>query len=201
MDIGTTATFTLAFLVFAASPGPDNLTIVSKTVNDGPAHGIAYGCGVVASIAGFVILAALGLNALAGAAGDHLRVVRYIGAAYLVYTGVAMWRAPAVVAPRRLRGGLARLFGVGFLLNVSNPKMPVFYLALLPGVLGTRPLTAADTMTLLAVIVAVEALVIGVHVGLALRARAALARPRRLRALNRGAGALMIGAGVLVASR
>lgn len=201
MDLGTTATFALAFLVFAASPGPDNITILSKTVNQGPAHGIAYGCGVVASIACFVILAAFGLNALAGAVGENLRLVRYFGAAYLVYTGIAMWRAPVPAVPRRLRGGLARLFGLGFLLNVSNPKMPIFYLALLPGVLGARPLTAADTLALLAVILLVEALVIGVHVGVALRAWAALARPRRLRALNRGAGALMVGAGVLVASR
>ena len=91
MDITTTATFALAFLVFAASPGPDNITIVSKTVNDGPAHGIAYGCGVVASIAGVVVLAALGLNVLAGAVGDHLRLVRYLGAAYL---------APAAASPQ-----------------------------------------------------------------------------------------------------
>ncbi len=79
--------------------------------------------------------------------------------------------------------------------------MPIFYLALLPGVLGARPLTTVDTLVLLAVILAVEALVVGGHVFVALRARTALAQPRRLRTLNRGAGALMIGAGVLVASR
>lgn len=201
MDLATTATFALAFFLFAASPGPDNLTILSKTVNDGPAHGVAYGCGVVASIGCFVMLAAVGLDAVAGAAGDHIRFLRYAGATYLVYTGVSMWRAPVTVAPRRLRGGLLRLFGLGFLLNVSKPKMPVFYLALLPGVLGTRHLTAVDTLVLLAVILAVEALVIGGYVVLALRARSALARPRRLRALNRGAGALLVGAGVMVAAR
>lgn len=211
IDTGTLATFALAFSVFAASPGPDNLTVLSKTVSDGPAHGIAYGCGVAACICGFVVLAALGLDALAAAAGEHLRALRYLGAAYLVYVGLRMWRAPAAMPPPGLpgarsrggtaRGGLARPFGLGFLLNASNPKMPVFYLALLPGVLGTRHLTAADTLALLAVILLVEALVIGGHVGLALRARAALARPRRLRALNRGAGALMVGAGVLVAAR
>lgn len=201
MDIHTTATFALAFLVFAASPGPDNITILSKTVNDGPAHGIAYACGMVASICCFVVLAALGLNVLVGTVGEHLGVVRYLGGAYLIYVGVAMWRAPVAVAPRRLRGGLLRLFGLGFLLNVSNPKMPVFYLTLLPGVLGARHLMAGDTLVLVAVILAVEALVIGAHVALALRSKAALARPRRMRALNRGAGALMIGAGVLVASR
>ncbi len=201
MDITTTATFALAFLVFAASPGPDNITVLSKTVNDGPAHGIAYAAGMVASILGFVVLAALGFNALSATLGEHLRLVRYAGAAYLVYTGIAMWRAPVALAPRRLRGGLARLFATGFLLNVSNPKMPIFYLALLPGVLGTRPLTLPDTLILLGVILLVEALVVGAHVLVALRAKAALAQPRRLRALNRGAGALMIGAGALVASR
>lgn len=140
-------------------------------------------------------------NALAGAVGEHLRLLRYLGAAYLVYTGVGMWRAPVAVASRRVRGGLVRLFGIGFLLNVSNPKMPIFYFALLPGVLGVRPLSLAGTATLLAIILAVEALVVGAHVLVAVRAKAALSEPRRVRALNRGAGALMIGAGALVASR
>ncbi len=204
IDLGTLATFALAFLVFAASPGPDNVTVLSKTVNEGPAHGIAYGCGVAASICGFVVLAALGLDAVASAAGEHLRLLRYLGAAYLVYTGIRMWRAPTAVAPRedgRRRAGLLRLFGLGFLLNASNPKMPVFYLALLPGVLGARALTVSDTLALLAVVLAVEVAVVGGHVALALRARSALSRPRRLRALNRGAGALMVGAGALVAAR
>ncbi len=50
MEIQTIFTFCLAFFVFAASPGPDNLTILSKTVSSGPAQGIAYGIGVVCSI-------------------------------------------------------------------------------------------------------------------------------------------------------
>ena len=90
---------------------------------------------------------------------------------------------------------------MGFLLNVSNPKMPIFYLALLPGVLGTRGLTVSDTLGILAVILAVEVLVVGAHVLVALKAKAALTQPHRVRALNRGAGALMIGAGALVAAR
>ena len=178
MDLTTAATFALAFLVFAARPGPDNITVLSKTVNEGPAHGIAYACGMVASILGFVVLAALGFDAAAAAVGDHLRLVRYAGAAYLVYTGVALWRAPVAVAARPLRGGLGRLFAMGFLLNASNPKMPIFYLALLPSVLGAQRITAADTSALLAIVVAVEVLVVGAHVGLALRAKAALSHPR-----------------------
>jgi threonine/homoserine/homoserine lactone efflux protein len=90
MSLDTLLTFGIAFLVFAASPGPDNLTILSKTIARGPAYGLAYGSGVMASIAGFVILSALGLNALASFASENLRVVQYVGAGYLIYTGVAM---------------------------------------------------------------------------------------------------------------
>ena len=64
-----------------------------------------------------------------------------------------------------------------------------------------RPLSFADAAVILGIVLAVETLVIGGHVLVALKARAALSRPRRVRAMNRGAGALMIGAGALVASR
>lgn len=56
---------------------------------------------------------------------------------------------------------LGRLFLTGLLLNISNPKMPIFYLALLPGVLGIRPLTIYDTIELLLIIAAIEVIVIG----------------------------------------
>ena len=201
MDMQTLLTFAIAFFVFAASPGPDNLTIVSKTVSVGPAHGLAYGAGMVLSILGFVIFAAMGLNAVAQALNENFRFVQYAGAAYLIYTGVQMWRAEPVMAARTPRGGLGRLFLTGFFLNLTNPKMPIFYLALLPGVLGTHSLTASDTAELMLVILLVEILVVGFHVAAASRARRFIATPRRIKALNQGAGSLIIGAGVLVASR
>lgn len=201
MDIQTVFTFCLAFFVFAASPGPDNLTILSKTVSNGPSHGIAYGVGVVCSIFLFVIFAAIGFNALAQYLNENLRFIQYVGAIYLIYTGVMMWRSKAGIEPRVMRGGLARLFLTGFLLNISNPKMPIFYLALLPGVLGIRPLTIGDTVELLIIIALVEVVVIGGHVYVGYKAKSALAEPKTIGLINRGAGALMIGAGVLVASR
>ena len=201
MPLETLATFAVAFFVFAVSPGPDNLTILSKTITRGPQYSIAYGAGVVLSILGFVILSAVGFNALAQHINEHLHIVQYVGALYLIYTGIAMWRASSSIEPRSLRGGVLGLFCAGFLLNISNPKMPIFYLALLPAVLGTENLTPAKVGLLLLLIAGIEAIVIGGHVLLAYRARFYLNDPHRLRILNRGAGSLMIGAGVLVASR
>lgn len=201
MALPTILTFSLAFFVFAASPGPDNLTIVSKTVSSGPAHGVAYGVGVVCSIFLFVILAAIGFNAIARYMNENLRFIQYVGAVYLIYTGIMMGRSKPDIKPRVIRGGLIRLVVAGFLLNISNPKMPIFYLALLPGVLGIRPLGMSNTLELLSIIAAVEVIVVGGHVLLGYKAKTALADPNKTSTLNRGAGGLMVGAGVLVASR
>ncbi|TJX49356.1 MAG: LysE family translocator, partial [Mesorhizobium sp.] len=81
--------------------------------------------------------------------------------------------------------------------NLGNPKMPLFYVALLPNVVGTS-LTSAHLGILIAVILAVEIVVIGGHVVLAGRARSLLRTPRIVRRVNRAAGGVMIGAGVAV---
>ena len=60
MDMTTLIAFAVAFFVFAASPGPDNMTIVSRTITHGAASGLAYGAGTVAGILIFLTLAALG---------------------------------------------------------------------------------------------------------------------------------------------
>ena len=198
MDIASLTAFAAAFLVFAASPGPDNVTIMARTVSHGAAAGIAYGAGTVTGILIFLFLAVFGLSLVAEELGMAMTVLRYAGAAYLVWMGVRLWFAEPVPADHAVvtgRSGLAASFATGVLLNLGNPKMPLFYIALLPNVVGPN-LTMEQAGVLALVIVAVEVLVIGGHVVLAGRARAALKRPAVLRRVNRGCGAVMVGAGV-----
>ncbi len=202
MDAPTLLAFAAAFFVFAASPGPDNMTIVARTLSHGAASGIAYGLGTVTGILVFLVLAAAGLSALAGEMGGAMTVLRFLGAAWLVWTGVRLWRAPAKVPTGRAgagRGGLAGAWATGVALNLGNPKMPLFYIALLPNVVGAD-LTAGTVTELAAVILAVEAVVIGGHVVLAGRARRFLRTPAAVRRMNRTAGSVLIGAGVAVAA-
>lgn len=202
MDIATLFAFAAAFLVFAASPGPDNMTIVARTLSHGTASGLAYGAGTVAGILIFLVLAAVGLSVLAAEMGGVMTVLRYVGAAYLIWMGVRLWTAPAVapsLKPTADRRGLSAVFATGLLLNLGNPKMPLFYVALLPNVVGTE-LSLAQVGALAAVILMVEALVIGGHVVLAARARDLLREPHIVRRVNRTAGAVMVGAGVTVLS-
>lgn len=200
MDITTLLAFAAAFFVFAASPGPDNMTIVARTISHGAASGIAYGLGTVAGILIFLMLAAFGLSVVAAEMGVLMTVLRYAGAAWLIWTGIKLWMAEPVVPelqPVAERGGLLAVFATGVALNLGNPKMPLFYIALLPNVVGAS-LTPDHVVALTAVILIVEAVVIGGHVVLAGRARRLLRTPAMVRRINRTAGGVMIGAGAAV---
>ncbi len=204
MDILTLATFAAAFFVFAASPGPDNMTIVARTLTHGTGAGIAYGLGTTSGILIFLALATVGLSVLASEMGIAMTVLRYAGAAWLIWTGIKLWTAkPMVIAARQdqRNSGLLAGYFTGIALNLGNPKMPLFYIALLPNIAGPT-LDAAMAFELAIVILAVEAVVIAGHIGLALRSRRLLNAPKIMRRVNRAAGTVMIGTGAIaLASR
>lgn len=204
MDYSTLLAFAAAFFVFAASPGPDNMTIIARTISNGAASGIAYGAGTVVGILIFLSLSAFGLSLLAAEMGIVMMILRHVGAAYLIWMGIKLWMAEPVVPelqPVPEKCSLLTVFATGVALNLGNPKMPLFYVALLPSVVGSS-LTPSQVMVLAVVILAVEAFVIGGHVILAGRARKLLRTPAVVRRVNRTAGGIMAGAGVaIVAAR
>ncbi len=199
MDVAALAAFAAAFLFFAASPGPDNLTIVARTIAQGALSGIAYGAGTCTGILLFLALAVFGLSVVASEMGAVMTVLRYGGALYLIWTGIKLWTAEPIVPALvpQPSGNVLGAYVTGVVLNLGNPKMPLFYIALLPNVVGTQ-LTTGDGFMLALVILAVEVIVVGGHVLLASRARRALRNPLVVRRANRAAGTVMIGAGAAV---
>ncbi|XUY25880.1 LysE family translocator [Agrobacterium sp. rho-8.1] len=201
MDMMTLIAFAATFFVFAASPGPDNMTIVARTITHGAASGLAYGAGTVAGILIFLTLAAFGLSIVAAEMGTLMTLLRYAGAAYLIWMGIKLWTAESIMPELqtvRARGNLLSIFATGMALNLGNPKMPLFYVALLPNVVGAS-LTVDHLAVLAGVILAVEAVVIGGHVALAVRARTLLRSEKIVRRVNHTAGGVMIVSGVAVA--
>lgn len=198
MDLSLFFSFAAAFFVFAASPGPDNMTIVARTVSHGPLSGLAYGLGTVCGILVYLALAVFGLSLLAQEMGTLMVVLRYLGGAYLVWMAYRLWTAPAEMpeSPASGRGrDFAKLFLTGMALNLGNPKMPLFYVALLPNFVG-GDFSARQFLTFVTAIVAVEIIVIGGHIGLARKARAVLKRPAMIRRANRSMAVLFFGAGI-----
>jgi threonine/homoserine/homoserine lactone efflux protein len=129
---GTLAVFAAACLALLVVPGPAVLYIVAQSAAQGRRVGLASVAGIHLGTLVHVAAAAVGLSALIVASATAFSVVKYVGAAYLVYLGVRrlLEHTPTDLAyqPEPLR----RAFGRGVVVNVLNPKTALFFLAFLP---------------------------------------------------------------------
>lgn len=128
--------FLAAALVLLLIPGPVVLYIFARSVEQGRAAGFVSILGINAATLVHVLAATLGLSALLASSALAFGVVKYAGAAYLVWLGLKklLGRAEPTGAPEQGRGarGHARLFRDGFMVNLLNPKTALFFLAFLP---------------------------------------------------------------------
>jgi threonine/homoserine/homoserine lactone efflux protein len=136
-DMSTLALFAVAAVTLLVIPGPAVLYIVTRSVDQGRAAGLASVCGVHVGTLVHVAAAALGLSALLVSSATAYHAVRWLGAAYLIWLGVRRLLArdedaPAAPGPGARRRGLGRIFAQGVVVNVLNPKTALFFLAFLP---------------------------------------------------------------------
>ena len=133
-DPASLALFLTAALVLLVVPGPAVLYIVSRSVEQGPLAGIVSTLGVAAGTVCHSAAAALGLSALLISSAIAFEVVKYLGAAYLVYLGVRhlATREGASLVHDLGRRALSRIFAEAVVVNVLNPKTALFFLAFLP---------------------------------------------------------------------
>jgi threonine/homoserine/homoserine lactone efflux protein len=196
--------FAAALCVAAASPGPMAAAITARSMAFGFRSGAAMAVGAIFGDFLFASLAMFGLAALSLWFETAVVALKYVGAAWLIWLGVKLIRAPA--APLRAPGAappadsLRRAFLSAVLIGVGNPKAALFYLAVFPGFFNIARLTALDAAAILAVIAPI--LIGGNLLWAALAARAArlLRSARAVRAVNRASGGVLAGAGVAVAA-
>jgi threonine/homoserine/homoserine lactone efflux protein len=126
--------FVSAAAILLAIPGPAVLYIVSRSIGQGrnPGFVSAFGIGVGTLI--HTVAAAVGLSALLVSSATAFSVVKYLGAAYLIYLGIQkLRRADSFdVSPGAARASLSRVFTQGIVVNVLNPKTALFFFAFLP---------------------------------------------------------------------
>jgi threonine/homoserine/homoserine lactone efflux protein len=133
-DATTFALFAVACLAFLAIPGPSVFYIVTRSLVQGRRAGVTSMLGVQAGGLVHVVAAAFGVSALIASSAAAFTVVKYAGAAYLVFLGVRKLFARDTEQPEFVldRASSARLFGHGVVVNVLNPKTALFFLAFLP---------------------------------------------------------------------
>jgi len=135
-DVSTLVLFAAACLALTASPGPDMLLIASRSATQGNASGFATLAGIQVGTYCHALAAAFGLSQLFLVVPVAYDVVRYAGAAYLLYLAWKAFRAPGLASGApvtdRERFTAATVFRQGLLTNLLNPKMALFVLALFP---------------------------------------------------------------------
>ena len=203
MTLEMTAAFVGAFFLLAVSPGPGLVAILSRTLGGGMPSGFAVTAGLVIGDAIFLGIAMVGLSAIASAMGPMFQIVKYVGAAYLIWLGVQALRSPNanVSVDAQQSGGLLKDLGLGLFVTLGNPKPILFYGALLPTFLDLSRISPIDFAILLSVVVVVSVAVYGGYMIMADRARHNLSSTRAARRLNQATGVMLIGSGLVVASR
>jgi threonine/homoserine/homoserine lactone efflux protein len=132
--------FVLAGLLLNITPGPDTLYIVGRSTTQGFRAGVLAALGIAGGCFVHISAAAIGLSALLAASAAAFTVLKFIGAAYLVYVGITLLREPGNAKPNASgipAAPLKRIFWQGFLTNALNPKVALFFLAFLPQFIDT----------------------------------------------------------------
>ena len=134
---GTTdlALFVVSGLLLNVTPGPDTMYILGRSATHGRRGGTVAALGIGAGCFVHILAVALGLSAVIAASATAFTLIKWVGAVYLIYVGIALLRTrPEIVAPlpAQRAATLRTVFLQGFLTNVLNPKVALFFLAFLP---------------------------------------------------------------------
>lgn len=193
--------------IVAIIPGPGVMAVTGCALGRGSRAALAMTGGVIVGDMVYLTLAVFGLAVLAQNMGELFMVVRLAGAAYLIWLGVRLWRAPAqpIVAAADVAthagAGLWRSAGAGLAVTLGNPKTIAFYLGLLPTFIDLATVTTRDFGFLSAIVFVVIGSSVGAYAVAAGRMRALMRRADRVRAMNRTAGTIMVGTGVALAAK
>jgi threonine/homoserine/homoserine lactone efflux protein len=202
MTITGLVIFAATYAMAVAWPGPGVAAVLARALGNGLSGMGSFILGFAVGDLVLFLVAAFGLAAVVQAHAGVFTVIKYAGAAYLLYLAWKLWTAPAVTidadAPVERAQGL-RLFLTSFTLTVGNPKAIVFFMALLPAIVDLGRLDVAGILEMAAVMVVVITAVLALYALAAARARAFFRSTRALKVLNRGTGTMMACAAAAVA--
>lgn len=155
MDLATLLTFTAAAFALAATPGPDMLLVMTRSVAQGRVAGFVTLAGICLGCFFHALIAGLSLSGVLLLAPVMFEIIRWAGAAYLLYLAWQAFRgAGGFQAPAKNgslpRSSLMTLFRQGLITNILNPKVALFFLALFPQFMQPDPETAVAQAMILA---------------------------------------------------
>jgi threonine/homoserine/homoserine lactone efflux protein len=152
-DITVLAAYSVACLVLCITPGPDMSLFLSRTISGGMRHGMASMLGASAGCLIHTIMAAVGLSAVIKASPTAFSVIQIGGALYLAWLAFDSIRNGSAlnVRPEETEGSIWRVFWLGVMINLSNPKVILFFVTFLPQFISATDPNAAGKLAFLGV--------------------------------------------------
>ena len=185
------------------APGPDMFYVITRGMAHGRKAGILSAIGVICGILVHTTAAALGLTLVLQTSAFTFLLVKYVGAAYLIYLGVGAWRDKSTFSLQTSTSGASSrvLFWQGVLSNVLNPKIAIFFLAFLPQFVDKGSSHIMLQMVILGLTFAVMGLCFLLVVGYSSGAIGGwlTRRPHYAQFFRRLAGGILIGLGIRLA--
>lgn len=204
MDLATWIPFFLATVAISLSPGPGAIAAMGAGLNHGAAQGQRIAFGLALGVWTQLLVVGVGLGALLATSATAFAVIKWLGAAYLVYLGVQQWRTPdrPLVTPGAAEGETTAraLVMRGWMVNALNPKGTVFLLAVLPQFVDASQPLLAQYLVIGLTFGVVEFLVMSGYAVLAGRVLGLLRGPAHQRWMNRVFGGLFVAAGIFLAT-
>ena len=199
MDLFTLVTFTIAYAIAVIVPGPGVAAVVARALGGGFKGAFPMVLGILVGDLIYFTFAIFGLAAVATIFGPVFIVVRFAGAAYLLFIAYKFWTArpgSEQMKPKSEDGW--RTFLAGVSLTLGNPKTIVFFLAILPTVVPLDQMTPLAFAELMAIVVVMLLIICSGYAWLASAAREMFRSEKALGRLNKTAGAMMATAAGLV---
>ena len=145
MNLEVLLSFVLATGILAISPGPDNIFVLTQSIVHGKKYGIATVLGLMTGCIIHTTLVAFGISAIITKTPSIFLAIKILGAMYLLYLAFKVFRSsPEIVMNTENveKKSTTQLFRIGFLMNVLNPKVTIFFMALFPGFLFSDSLSS-----------------------------------------------------------
>ncbi|WP_299439751.1 LysE family translocator [uncultured Aquimarina sp.] len=138
-------TFVIATLALSISPGPDNIYVLMQSIVNGKKYGLATVAGLISGCLVHTTLVAFGVSTIIQQSEVLFFTIKLLGALYLFFLAYKVWKNSAAIqlsADTVEKKSLGQLFRQGFVMNVLNPKVSIFFLAFFPGFLFSETLSS-----------------------------------------------------------
>jgi len=192
--------FMMTEAVLSMTPGPAVLFVLSQGIKRDPGKSVWGSCGILSANTVYFALSATSLGAVIEASYKLFFLVKWVGAAYLIYLGIASFlgKHQVLSVPEEAADSRTgpRILRDGFVLQAANPKALLFFTAILPQFIDAHRNVALQILVLGISSIVVEFVILFTYGELAGRALATARNPRFEKLTNRIAGTLLIGAGV-----